>query len=280
MQQNLLYVNRKILPEAQAFVEAAGQGFMFGFGAFETVRIYGGHAFLLDQHLDRLYNAVRFLNLTVTSPAANLKNEIYDYIQKVGKDDFVLKITFSKGLNGTDVVLSSRSIPYKENDYSTGFSIKISSVKRRSDSPLVYYKTLNYLENIIERQQALNQGYNEAVFLNEKSMLTEGSCSNIFFVKGGIVHTPKVECGLLNGIIRQFVILNLIRRVGVGAVEGNYELKDLLNADEVFLTNSVMEVMPVSKIYDKSFDTSSGNTVTKQLMAAFQETLLEISNFN
>ena len=124
---------------------------------------------------------------------------------------------------------------------------KVSSYRRSSSSPILRIKSLNYLENILAKREALAAGYDEAIFLNELSELAEGTATNIFFMKGKVIYTPSVECGLLAGIIRS-VILECSREFGFELREGRYRLEDLKDTEGVFLTNSLIGAVPICSI--------------------------------
>ena len=149
-----------------------------------------------------------------------------------------------------NTIITKREIPYKYSDYDEGFSLGLSEVRRNAHSNLTYVKSFNYVENIIERDKIIEKGYNEALFLNTEGFISEGAVSNIFFVKNGIIFTPKIKCGLLPGIIRDFIIQNS-RAIGYEIREGEFTYGDLMEAQGVFITNSIMGIMKIVKIEDK-----------------------------
>ena len=163
-------------------------GYFFGRGVFETILVKSKPIFL-KEHIERLNKGIRILELGDEI----LIEDILNLIEKYSIKNCVLKIVVSK----RNLVLEVRENKYKSEDYLKGFSLKLSNVYRNSKSKLTYIKSINYLENIIEREDITKEGYDEVLFLNEKGLVTEGSASNIFIIKENKIYTPKVESGLL-----------------------------------------------------------------------------------
>lgn len=227
-------------------------GYFFGRGVFETILVKSKPIFL-KEHIERLNKGIRVLDLGKEISTYDILN----LIEKHSIKNCVLKIVVSE----RNLVLEVRENKYKSEDYLKGFSLKLSNVYRNSKSKLTYIKSINYLENIIEREEAIKDGYDEVLFLNEKGFVAEGSISNIFLIKGNKIYTPKVECGLLPGVVRNFIINEF------NVIEKEILLDDLLNADEVFVTNSLLGIMGISKIEDKSF---SENKITISIREKYE----------
>lgn len=224
-------------------------GFNFGLGAFETIKISnGGKAILLKQHIERLKNTLNILKIEKDISL----DKIYDFISSNKLDNVAFKVL----VTSKNVIFSTRSIPYNKECYKRGFNVYFSEYRRNSKSLLTYHKTLNYGENILEKRNAFTLGFDEPLFLNERDEITEGATTNIFFIKENEIYTPKICSGLLNGILRQWVVDNF------KVHEGVYTLEDLKVSDEIFLTNSLMGIMKVNKIegydlnlkYEKTYE--------------------------
>jgi 4-amino-4-deoxychorismate lyase len=213
-------------------------GFLCGLGLFETLLVRSGPLFL-KEHLDRLNLGLETLELEVRVEPSYVE----ELVRRFNISDCVLRLTVSE----KNIVASTRPVPYFPEDWERGFSIALSELRRNPSSRLTYLKSLAYADNMLERERARHRGRDEAFFLNTRGELAEGSASNLFFVKDSRLHTPSVECGLLAGIIRRWVI----ERFDV--IEGAHPLDELLRADEIFLTNSVMGIMPVSYFEDKAY---------------------------
>ena len=147
-----------------------------------------------------------------------------------------------------NIVITERENPYTSDDYNRGMTLRISEVRRNSTSKMTKIKWNGYIENIIEKKEAIKNGYNDALFLNEKGFVTETSCANIFLIKNGVLLTPKIEDGLLGGIIREWIINNF------NVIEKSITLDELYDSDEVFITNSLIGVMKVTGINDRVFE--------------------------
>ncbi|WP_010291693.1 aminotransferase class IV [Clostridium senegalense] len=215
-------------------------GYSFGRGCFETILIKE-KPILLKEHIKRLNDSLKILKIDKTITV----NEVMEKIETLKIKDKALKIMVSR----ENVIYNSREIAYKESDYSKGFNITISNVKRNENSDLTYIKSLNYLENIIEKEKAKNKGFDEVIFLNTENYIAEGAVSNIFFIKNDIIYTPSIECGILPGIIRGFLVDN-IENIGYKIVKGRFTKDELLNCDGAFITNSLMGIMKINSLDD------------------------------
>ncbi len=227
-------------------------GYFFGRGVFETILIKDNPIFL-KEHIDRLNKGIKTLNLGDEV----LIEDILNLIRKYSIKNCALKIAVSE----KNIVLEKRENKYKSEDYLKGFSLKISSINRNSKSKLTYIKSINYLENILEREEALKNGYDEVLFLNENGFVTEGSISNIFIVKNRKIFTPSVKSGLLPGIVRKFIIDEY------NVIEKEVLIDDLFNADELFVTNSLLGIMGISNLEDKIF---SDNRITLSIREKYE----------
>ncbi|MBU5481570.1 aminotransferase class IV [Blautia sp. MSJ-19] len=217
------------------------EGFLFGLGTFETIAVEDGKPLLLDRHLKRLEEAAQFLKLGSCTGRGLTKEKVETYL---GEQDAAvtahgaLKIVMSE----KNFFFQMRSNPYTEEIYSRGFMMDISKVRRNETSPLVYHKTLNYGDCILEKRAAAAAGINEKIFVNTKGQISEGTVSNIFFVRKNMIYTPQLSCGLLPGILRRYVM----ERFSV--VETIVYPDELMYYDECFVTNSLMGVMPVRQL--------------------------------
>lgn len=213
-------------------------GLFFGQGLFETILIKDKPIFL-KEHLERINNSCEILNI---------QNHIsYDKVLDFIKENNIKNKVFKIVITSENIVYSTRDTLYTKEDYEKGFSVRLSRVLRNSTSRLAFIKSTCYIENIIEKNLGKSLGFDETIFLNEKGYLTEGATSNIFFIKDNKIYTPKVQCGLLNGIIRSWIIDNF------SVEEGEYKFEDLLNSDAIFITNSILGIMKVCGVEGKKF---------------------------
>ncbi|MDF2504032.1 aminotransferase class IV [Clostridium sp.] len=215
------------------------RGFFFGKGLFETMLVKNNNILFLKEHMERINEGLKIIGIDKKVEP----KEIIDSLKKLSFTDGVLKLVVSE----KNTVFTCRKNNYTEDMYNKGFKLKISELKRNKYSTITYLKSLNYLDNILEHDKCKREGYDEVLFLNTDNEITEGSVSNIFFIKNNIIYTPRVECGLLNGTIRKYILKKY------NVIEGSFRREQLMEADEIFVTNSIMGIMPVSKIEDKVF---------------------------
>jgi len=216
------------------------EGFSFGLGAFETICVYHGVPILLDSHLERLNGALKMLGIDKTVNRSTLSS----YLSKNPVSQGALKISVSR----ENTIIAVRENPYNDSDYTKGFSLVVSETLRNETSPLTYIKSLNYAENILEKRRAASLGYEEALFFNTRGALAEGSSTNIFLQKGNRLYTPALSCGLLNGTIRKYILERYpVQETCIYSAE-------LAAYDEVFVTNSLLGIMPVTGITFRNGD--------------------------
>ena len=244
-------MRRIIYKQGEAILD---EGIFFGKGVFETI-LFLEKPIFLKEHIGRLKNGMKELGLE------ELEEEmLLDYISLNFIKNKAVKILVTP----QNIIITEREIPYIEEDYIQGSSLKLSKVRRNSTSMLCYIKSTNYIENMIEKNKAKEDGFKDVLFLNENGYLSETSCANIFIVKNDKIYTPKVSCGLLNGIIRMWVIENF------PVIEKELRLDDLKNADEVFITNSLMGIMKVKKFEDIEYN---NNKIIENVQLAYQEAI-------
>lgn len=231
---------------------ALDDGFRFGLGAFETIAVEEKKPVFLDQHLRRLEEALKQLNVIHRDYD---HGEVAAKIRSLGSGSKWRRAAVKVIVSEKNLVFSLRENPYQKESYEAGASLAISGVMRNESSPLTYLKTLNYGDNYLEKARTKAEGYDEVIFLNTGRLLAEGAVSNIFCVKDSVVYTPAISCGLLNGIMRQHV-MNM-----TPVKEGAIMEEQLYSCDELFITNSLMGIMPVKSINGhkmKTMDTARG----------------------
>ena len=237
-------------------------GYSFGLGLFETILLYKGKPAFLDEHLARINKSVVDLGLNIGKLE---KNEVFQYLNNSKNilEYEVLKIVLSE----KNRLFLKREYTYTEKDYQKGFSLNISKVRRNETSIFTFYKTLNYGDNILEKRKSKKMGYDEPIFLNSKNQITEGATSNIFVVVRDKIYTPKLSCGLLNGIVRQYIISNY------DVTESEIDLEFLNNADEIFLTNSLLGIIPVNNLEKKVFKSQK---ISKEIFNSYKKYIMNI----
>ncbi|WP_408954967.1 aminotransferase class IV [Natroniella sp. ANB-PHB2] len=233
----------------------------FGVGLFETMKVIDGRVIFLEEHLDRLYDGVVDLEISFEISKQDLEQEILDYVE--GMEDKALRITVcDEGYN-----FSTREIPYQKDDYQRGYRLMLAPLKR-GQSTLYQYKTTNYFASLYSKRAALKQGYDEALFVNLDDFVLEGSMTNLFFIKGDKVVTPRSDLGLLPGIIRSKVI-ELVKELGIEFELARIKLDELDKFQAVFATNSLIDLIKVREIRDVSYE--DDNRLFTQIDQCFKE---------
>lgn len=270
-----VYVNGQIVRKEEARISPFDHGFMYGLGAFETFRTYNGHPFLLDDHLERLNDSLVDMNIDLVLHRDEVMTVLRQLLQANELKDVYVRLNISAGVGDiglqTDPYTAPVVIVYMKPLPSVASSEKICAIlktKRNSPEGKKRLKSHHYLNNVLGKREIGNDPRMEGIFLNEQGFVTEGIVSNIFWVKNGIVYTPSLETGALNGITRQFV-LALFTALQIRYEEGLYRLHELETADEVFLTNSIQEIVPVVRIHDRCYLGKEG-PVTKQLKKYYE----------
>jgi len=278
----IVYLNGCLMPRSQASISVLDYGFLYGYGLFETMRAYGGQVFRLDSHLNRLVRSAEVLGLSIG--VTDLKDAVMATLQANQLSDARIRITVSIGEGSmvpdpstcnkpTVLIIAGHYQPYPEQIYQKGFRAVVSSIRRNSQSPLSRLKSANYLENMLAKQEARAAGVDEALCLNEKGLLAEASMSNIFLVNDGILRTPTEDSGILPGITRE-VVLELASQLGINTFEQDIRLDELSQTQEAFLTNSLIEIMPLTEIDGKPVGSGRSGPVTQRLMADYRKLVL------
>ena len=251
-------------------------GFLYGFNLFETFLIsQNSSVFLLDKHLDRMYASMDFFDFNFSIEKEELKSALLKYIHSNLIKNKVLRVSVSCGNKLKDIksslALSLRDNPIKSRELPLRqYKLCISKLIKNETSIIARHKTANYLENYLESVRASKAGFDDALFLNTQSHIAETTRCNIFFVSAGVLFTPDVSCGILPGIIRDWVI-ELVAGMGIQCVQGSFDVEMLARADEIFVTNSVVGIMPVYGVQDMYVNTSDGH-ITKMLMNEYRNT--------
>ena len=251
---------------------AHSQGLHRGYGIFETIQISNSIPLFIEKHIKRLSHAASVVSLTFDP--ITLFDQIHTFIQENNLQSAALKVLLFKNQNDDEILITSRPIPYQPAEYQQGHSLHTSSIYRSVSPPLCAIKSTNYLNYVLAKQEADEAGFTDSLLLNHKEEICETTRANIFFVKDNVLHTPHLECGLLPGTMRD-TVLKLSKELNIEIQQDHYLLKGIKQADEAFLTNSLMGIMPVAKIANQHFNIQNF-PVTKALSKALAQ---EIKNY-
>jgi branched-chain amino acid aminotransferase group I len=281
-----IYLNGQLISRSEAKLSPFDHGFLYGYGLFETMRAHNGHIFRLDSHLTRLRCSAESIGLTHTilttdEGKQSLKAGCMATLEANGLKDARVRLTVSAGEGdmtpdpGTcpnpTVLITARSLaPLPPEKYGTGFKAAVSFLRRNSQSPLSRLKSTCYMENTLARMTARAAGYDEAIFLNEQGYLAEGSTTNIFLVSHGELITPCFESGVLPGITRD-AVLEIARNLHIKATERWVQSNELIEAQEAFLTNSIVELMPLVSVEGRPIGTGKPGKLTGDLLFAYRK---------
>jgi len=281
----IIYLNGRLMPRSRARLSPFDHGFLYGYGLFETMRAYSGDIFRLDRHLSRLYRSAEALGLMRGVIASEAKQSLEAACRETLRANKLkearLRLTVSAGegdiipgpasCSAPTVLVTARSFtPLSAQEYERGFKAALSSLRRDSQSPLSRLKSTSYLGNVIARMEARAAGCDEGVVLNEKGCLAEGSTSNIFLVSQRVLLTPSLESGILPGITRE-AVLEIARSLNIAAVEREVELAELTQAEEAFVTSSLLEIMPLTWFDGRAIGSGKPGELTRKLMAAYRK---------
>jgi len=276
-----IYLNNRFVSEKQATVSVFDHGFLYGDGVFETLRAYEGRFFLLNEHLSRLRDSAKELGISLPVKPSDLGRLLYQTLIRNRLRNALVRISVSRGPGpiGLDPALCREPtlviIPRMFNGSPAarrrGLRVAIVSVRRISHDMLnPQIKSTNFLNNIMAKIQAKRVRADEGLMLNRDGCLSEGSISNIFLVKNGRLYTPAAGVGILLGTTRQLVIA-LAQKRRIPVIETRLYPRDLYGADECFLTNTSMEVMPVSMADGKKIGTGKPGPVTRRLQGIYAD---------
>jgi 4-amino-4-deoxychorismate lyase len=269
-----IYINGRIIKEEEALISIFDHGFMYGLGLFETFRVYQGHAFLFDDHLARLRQGLEELDVYWSQTNSEIFFAVQELLKKNNLQDAYIRLNVSAGPGNL-------GLPNQTYDAPTSIIYIKSIPEMGKEKEGVFLETLrntpegkhrlkshHYLNNILAKREIGQAPNKEGIFLTKEGFLAEGIVSNLFWVKDGVVYTPHIDTGILNGITRQFAI-KLLQKRGIRCEEGFYKKAVLLSSDEVFVTNSIQEIIPITKIENQSFLCTKGS-MTERLQKDYR----------
>jgi 4-amino-4-deoxychorismate lyase len=263
-----LYINGQFMDKNEAAISPFDHGFLYGLGVFETFRIYNGHPFLLDDHLERLNASLRILDIEAEFTRDETVQILDVLLAENSLTDAYIRFNVSAGngeiglqtesYNEPNVIVFSKPLP-PAGDMNEKQAVLL-ELRRNTPEGSARLKSHHYLNNVLAKREAGPAMDTEGIFLNDEGFLAEGIVSNLFWYRDGILFTPAVDTGILDGVTRRFVI-ELARTAGIEVREGFYKKEEAEAAGEIFLTNSIQEIVPVTSFTGKSFPGKSGEIV-------------------
>lgn len=264
-----VFCNAKFIAQNDALVHAVEPGYMSGFGLFETMRSLREKIVYLDAHLERIRQSCLRLGIELPYRPDALKKIIYKVVRQNGIEDAYVRLTLWKKEKGSDILIVAKKYdPLPAQKYLCGFSACIGAIGQEGGPVLGGLKTINRIVYELNFQAAKDNGFDEALMLDRRGYISEGTRSNVFFVKDRELFTPGLECGCLEGITRK-VIFDLARKFKIKVYEGKFTAENLCAADEAFLTNSLMGVIALSSLEKNTIGRPRCGEITRFFMTKY-----------
>lgn len=277
-----VYINGSLHPKSKATVSVFDHGLLYGDGAFEGIRSYAGLVFKLSEHLDRLYETAHTIMLNIPLTKQQMAQAVIKTLQVNQLRDAYIRLIVTRGPGdlgldprkcpaATIIIITDKIKLYPEKLYQDGMEIiTVPTIRNLPEALNPQLKSLNYLNNIMAKIEAINAGCEEAIMLNSQGYIAECTGDNIFMVKKGNLSTPACHLGALKGITRG-AILGLARQKGINCAESIITRHEIFNAEEVFLTGTAAEIIPVVKIDGRKIGDGKPGRVTLNLMKEFRK---------
>lgn len=277
-----VWIDGQLVDESEAKVSVFDHGLLYGDGVFEGIRMYHNRIFKLEEHIERLYWSAKALLLEIPMTPAELTQACVETCKANGlRDGYIrLLVTRGKGTLGLDprrcpkpsvIIIAATIQLYPEKYYDEGLTIvTVPTTRNLVNSVNPAIKSLNYLNNILARIEANNAGVEEAILLNSDGFVAECTGDNVFIVHKGRLLTPPLSAGALYGITRG-TVLDCAKELGIAWAEPQLTRYDVYIADEMFLTGTAAEMVPVVKVDGRVIGNGKPGPVTLQLMKAFRE---------
>ena len=275
-----VWLDGKVVDAAKAAVNVCDHGLLYGDGVFEGIRVYDGRIFMVEAHVDRLFDSARAVRLPIPLSKQAVIDAMTETLAANGPGDAYIRVVVTRGIGtlglnpfkcvGPRVFIIVDKIQlYPQELYDTGLSVIIASTVRNNSNALSpRIKSLNYLNNILARIEAIDAGASEAIMLNPAGMVAEATGDNIFVIRDGTLVTPPASAGILEGITRG-VIMDLAHQASIASRQADLTRYDLYTCVEFFLTGTAAEVIPVTQIDGRPIGDGKVGQVTRQLTDAF-----------
>ena len=276
-----VWINGELVDKSQASVSVYDHGLLYGDGVFEGIRVYNGKIFQCDAHIDRLFASAAAIRLKVPYTKEQIVEAMEQSVSANGISDGYIRLVITRGVGTLGLnpfkcpspvvfVIADQIAIYSPEMYENGLDVIIAKTRRISPEmfpPSV--KSCNYLNNIMAKIEAIDAGVPEAIMLNAAGQVAEATGDNVFIVSDGVIITPPVEAGILDGITRR-VTIKLAKELNIPLIERAIEVDELYGADECFLTGTAAEIIAVRKVNDKVIGEGKAGPITLKLLDAFR----------
>ena len=273
-----VFLNDKLIDTDKACISATDSGFLYGAGLFETMRSYDGVVFALKDHLDRLFASAGALSINNPYDKEYLTDAIYKVLEGNKLTDARLRLTLSNGpmagaeeqRTSTLLITATKLQPYPGEYYKKGVMVILSPSRQNTFEPTCGHKTTSYFSRMITLNIAHQRRAAEALWFTTDNRLAEGCVSNVFVVKDSVIYTPGIETPVLAGIARK-TIFEIASTNSIKLVEKDLFIDDVLGADEIFLTNVIMQIMPVTSVEKHTVGDGKVGVMAKRLQISYGE---------
>src|SRR4051812_36520739 len=277
-----IWINGKLYDKADAKVSVYDHGLLYGDGVFEGIRVYAGKVFRLREHVERLFESARTIWLEIPLSPEQLAQAVEDTVRANQKQEGYIRLVVTRGAGslGLDprktsdpqvIIIVDDIVMYPQELYDNGMEI-VTAATIRSNANAVNprVKSLNYLNNIMAKVEGVRAGCHEALMLNDRGEVAECTGDNLFLVKHGVLKTPPLDAGILEGVTRN-AVMELARAAGIPVQEPPLTRHDVYTADECFLTGTAAEVIPIVKVDGRTIGPGKPGPITRQLREAFHQ---------
>ena len=277
-----IYIDGEFYDQDTAKVSVFDHGLLYGDGIFEGIRFYNGRVFRLEQHIDRLYDSAKAILLNIGMTPDEMSEAVLETVRQNGLTDGYIRLVVTRGAGSLGlnpylcekasvIVIASTIQLYPDEKYENGLTLVTCSTRRPAPAALSpQVKSLNYLNNVMAKVEAIQGGGEEGLMLNEQGYVAECTGDNIFVIKDGKMTTPPVSSGALDGITRQ-VVFEVAEELGVSLKEELISRYEIFTADECFLTGTAAEVIAAVKLDGREIGDGKPGPITKQCIARFRE---------
>ena len=273
-----VFFNEKIIDIDKACISVSDSGFLYGAGLFETMRSYNGKVFSLEDHLDRLFFSANALSIKIDYDRKYITDAVNKVLEENNLTDARLRLTVSGGSmslsqekqQSTLLITATQLQLYPKEYYDKGVLVVLCPYRQNPYDPTCGHKTTSYFPRMLALQMAHQKRAAESLWFTVDNRLAEGCVSNVFLVKDSIVYTPPLYTPILAGVARK-TVCKLALKDSIELVEKDLKINDVLGADEIFLTNVIMQVMPVVQVEKHSVGQGKVGEMTRKILSLFQE---------
>jgi len=279
--ETVVYVDGEWYPKSKATISVFDHGLLYGDGVFEGIRVYNGVIFQFKEHLDRLYSSAKSIKLEVPLPPENMTRAVTETLKRNGLKDAYIRLVVTRGVGdlGVDPRKCKKAsviiiIEYVDPSFGTlakqrGISAIISSVRRDAvDATTHEIKSLNYLNSVLAKIEAVDAGADDALMLDRNGFVSEATTTNIFVIRDGEIFTPPSTAGILPGVTRRRII-RLAKELGYDITKKELTPHNVITADEAFLTGTLAEIVPLVKVKGIEIGNGKPGPITQRIMEAF-----------